>query len=225
MQISKRVFIFPLLLLTTLPTTPLTAQITAQDFGNHEKGIFCRLYVGVGVGSFVNKPLYGNEKIRFSGDSLWSNNPTQLKAQIGAVIVTNGAIHGSFTQLRANNYGLFTIGLGISYYFMPLNFYISPEYHLNGRAEAEERGTSVRGTPENRYYTYQSGKGFGITIGREWRATPQLGFGLALIYDHDRFKGDTIQVDDEGYGHSPILENGDSAEYRYIGIALSVTYN
>lgn len=140
---------------------------------------------------------------------------------------------GSKTLQEAYTYGF---GIGVTYYF-PWNIYISPEYRsaVFTRIEHKFEAPSERGLPPRVFQKGRlEGSGFGLTLGKEFWASPQLGIGFVLFYYSDSLNirklesrpiaaGDPA---DEAYERVPTedLDRG-SADQTFAGFALSFTYN
>ncbi len=199
--------LFSLFLLAALLTTAAAAQTIKER--KHERALLLRLHIGSGIGGLKNRPLYDDKELEFE-----SGIPLLLNFQLGATIRENLAIHGGISNLNAQSYWLFVLAGGVSYYAMPFNFYISPEYRFLGWAT---------GYNDNRKFYYNRGRGIGVTIGKEWWVAANWGLGLALSFYWDRFEG-YVKESTSSYINKS-YKNGDRAESRYLGIAASITYN
>ncbi len=194
-----------------------TVSVDTSGSERHDRDILLRLHIGSGIGGLKNRPLHGDEELEFEIGA-----PLLFNLQIGATIIENFAIYGGLSSLTAKDYELFVLAIGASYYVMPFNLYISSEYRFNGWAvgyDDDDRQFYNYG----REFYYHRNRGWGVTIGKEWWVAADLGIGLALTAYWDQLEGDTLESGSDDVKIA--LENGDSAESRYIGIALSVTYN
>ncbi len=172
----------------------------ARNRTYHNQGLLARVYLGTGSGSF-SSDLYN--KTTWDGGYQFSVN-----AQIGGFLHPSFAVHGGFSFIRAlatdvktspeieslnpeGNYTVKMLSVGISYYILPQNLYISPELRLSGTAKTELTFPKAKGKEQ----TYQSSRGFAITLGKEWQFQSQLGLGLALAYYQDLLAQDQNTID------------------------------
>jgi hypothetical protein len=103
--------------------------------------------------------------------------------------------------------------LGASYYFIPANIYLAPAIMtttLSYTDEALEVNTS------------DSGGGFQLAVGKEWRIGEQWGLGVAAIYTQLRW--------DKPDKYAEAVKNKFGREVSQVNasmftIALSVTFN
>lgn len=92
------------------------------------------------------------------------------------------------------------LGLGVTYYVMPLNLYIAGSLGI-GQLQLEQNGE----TAETDF-----GFTFHATLGKEWFVSQNWGVGVALDFN---------------WADVPTDGDGDSASYTTIAIAFSATYN
>ncbi len=193
----------------------------AQE-NNHDSGFLLRFHLGGGQGSFTGEDSSG--KIEYEGRAGLFN------LQLGGFVAPNWALHGGISVISADDtdieidgnsagisdasYGVGNLALGFSYYIMPINIYISPELRFRGRAKTEYKvsDTDVE-------YTYKSGRGFGLTVGKEWFVSSNWGLGVALSYYKDTLDGHKVKT-----GGVEIDSDLDG-DHSYFGIAFSATYN
>ena len=107
------------------------------------------------------------------------------------------------TQKKIGRYNIPSIGFGATYYFMPLNLYVSLQLRV----------------PELHYYVHESttylsslGLGFGASVGWEWPFDRHWGAGVALQFAYDSpglFKKDEYTLRENFYG----------------GVSITATYN
>ena len=196
---------------------------------------FLNLNYGLGNGSLVEE--VEGKTTDFSG----SANIFLLK--IGGSLNPNWSIHYNHSTVRARadtpeslrqrggdnvRYGIDARGIGVSYYLVSSNpylsnLYVSPEYRfsVNAIRQTEVDLMIVFGIPgtstTERHY---SGSGFGLTVGKEWWVRPNWGLGLALFYHSDRLRGEkyinVLGVEEEYNA---------SARLSHFGFLLSVTYH
>ena len=148
-----------------------------------------------------------------------------------------------------NSYGA---GIGITYY-LPKNFYISPEYRAAVYSNLENRisltNPDISKTfnfPINVPYTSQiaqfEGTGLGFNLGWEGLVSKNTGLGFVLFYNVDWLKVRSFNDRSPyniNYSNSSVLGFGDgefnkissinlgngSAQQSILGLAISLTYN
>ncbi len=106
-----------------------------------------------------------------------------------------------------HSYRYTVLTAGLTWFFMPINIYISPQIRLPNSGEFSYE-------VEDRTPTYDiSSKGisFGVTIGKEWYSSKNLGLGAALSYTQDN-----MELDDP---------KKQSLTNRYLQVGFSLTYN
>ena len=172
-------------------------------FAQSHDGFFFRFLGGIGDGSFSAKYDGGSPEYE-------SSSATVLGFRFGWSLNRHWILHYNITNLAASEltraelgnakYSMRSRGIGLSYYFLAENVYISPELRFSTEAELEV---------DNSVFRY-SGGGFGFTIGKEWRFTSDWGLGLALSYHQDDLDGDNTRG---------------SASTSHLGILFSATYN
>lgn len=142
-------------------------------------GFLLRLSAGPGYGETSIDP---GEKIKMSGAS------GDMNIAIGGIVAPNLAVHGTLwgwlvsgpdvevgsESGTANdaNLSVSFFGGGITYYFMPINIYVSPSI-----------GAAV-GSIEEGNTTYETDTGFGLdlTLGKEWWVGDGWALGAAGAY-------------------------------------------
>ena len=173
-------------------------------------GFFLRFQLGNGSGSLDAE--IDDEKYKFETSSAGI-----LNFQIGGSINPNWAIHlnlgnvsaaNTDTSFRSAEYSVGSTGLGVSYFFLSHNIYISPEYRFDSTAELE--------IDDKVKYSF-SGSGFGFSLGKEWWLSADWGLGVALFYHRDSLKGNKVKT---------LLTNSkDGTSADHLGFVLSATYN
>ena len=123
-----------------------------------------------------------------------------LTFAIGGALVDNVVIFGQLTiasalepQLRSSTQGtttlnntdtdLFGIGVGLAYYVMPVNVYISGAL-LMSQLELSEHGNS-----DNSADLTDEGLGVDLTVGKEWWVSSNWGLGIAAQLFFARLPG------------------------------------
>ena len=99
---------------------------------------------------------------------------------------------------------LYSSSIGLSYYFMPINIYISAGICSNiGRIEGNVLET------DNIF-----GSGFFCSVGKEWWVSKNWGLGLAIYYYYGKMETD-----------EDIFIDQYTITDRIFGLAFSATYN
>jgi hypothetical protein len=103
-----------------------------------------------------------------------------LGVDVGSAIVENvilrGRLRGAVSYYRDNDFGanvLFsfgTAGLGVDYYFTPINIYIGGTVSVAGISRADE----------DRSNRSRAGLGLDLDVGKEWWISRRWGIGIAL---------------------------------------------
>lgn len=178
-----------LLVLAFALSTP--TQALADRGGTHD-GFFLRLSTGLGYASV-------------SGDNDNSGTFKGVTGQgsiaIGGIVTENLAIHADLfattlfnpdyeqngtTTSTPDNVEITmragTLGVGLTYYFMPLNLYLSASLGL-AVASTEIRYT-ILGFSRTATYESETGVGLNLMVGKEWWVSENWGVGVAgqLIY-------------------------------------------
>ena len=216
----------------------LKNKITKITFsgGRSERGyerFFARLLLGMGAAEY-GITLNAERELKST------HPPLRLGVEAGwQVIDYHLALHGgleynhsNFTKSVDPSYNYLNLNLGASYY-LPLNFYISPQVRLilNGSASFQ----SEHVTEEINVPIEGEGLGFGISIGKEWYTDTRMIWGVALTYTRDSLKsqpdilgglpqGDPVPI--LGTPSRPIVELTETqTELDYIGITFSLAYD
>ena len=174
-----------LVILAIISTVASRAQ--AGGSRDHEAGFFLRLSTGVGGAKTERaEPAPGIEVSGPTGD---------LNIALGGTITRNLALHATFFGWRASDptvneldtglndatLALGAVGLGITYYFMPINLYVSPSIgpaYLVTDLTNDSEATGL-------------GLGIDFTVGKEWWVSDRWalgvagGFGAHVISDDD----------------------------------------
>jgi len=206
----SRVWVTPLVVLGLSGGLLLSGPALANEAHQHDKAFFLRLSAGLGGANatFENDgPGPDLELSGMSGDANFA---------IGGTISRNLALHGTLggwtidnpdvergdfegdTDDTTRSLGLF--GAGLTYYFMPVNLYLS------GSLCAATATLSVDGHDED------SDTGFGVdlTVGKEWWVGNKWGLGVAGGVNFYSVPGNNSDQDISGSA---------------FAIRLSATYN
>ncbi len=167
---------------------------------DHEEGFFLRL--SAGGGGATTEASDGANTASFSGTA------GDINFAIGGMVGSNLALHGTFfgwsitdpeiefngqTGTAQGDLTLGAFGAGVTYYFMPVNIYISGSLGL-GRFDYNQ------GSFEGRSST---GLVFDATVGKEWWVGDSWGLGVALGLGVHSIPDD--DVDDNWSGGSVTL--------------------
>jgi hypothetical protein len=142
--------------------------------GNVHDGFFLRLHLG---GGFTSIKGNGN---KISGGSV------SLGVALGGALAENLILFGNFflsvadspdvtesgvTLTASGSATLGGFGAGLTYYFMPVNIYISGALAAMVFQTADADG--------NNLYSSDTGLGFQGMVGKEWWVSPEWGLGVA----------------------------------------------
>jgi hypothetical protein len=143
---------------------------------DHEEGFFLRLSAGAGGGG--TKLDASDALVDLSGGT------GNVNLAIGGVITSNLALHATIfgwtmenpdatlegiTGTFPGDISLYALGIGLTYYVMPHNIYLSGSLG-GGTIEVESFG--LRGETE-------SGLALDMTLGKEWWVSDRWGLGVA----------------------------------------------
>lgn len=215
-----------LLVLAFALSTP--TQALADRGGTHD-GFFLRLSTGLGYASVSGD---NDNSATFKGAT------SQSSIAIGGIVTENLALHadifavtlvspdvtiGGITYsdlditMRAG-----ALGIGLTYYFMPLNLYLS------GSIGAAVASTKVVFT-DSTSRTYESGTGFGLNlmVGKEWWVSENWGIGVAgqLIYVDISTEYEAVVSSRTIPGALTLAVVEDSATGTAGGVLFTATFN
>ncbi len=146
---------------------------------NVHDGFFLRLHVGGGFTSISGSDGAGN-KVKISGGSL------SLGVTLGGALAENLILFGNFFMSIADrptveqlgvsvtssgSAALGGFGIGLTYYFMPVNVYVSGALAGMAFSMSDANGNDV--------YSTDTGVGFQGMIGKEWWVSSEWGLGVA----------------------------------------------
>ena len=151
--------------------------LLGQDEGrDHDDGFFLRLSAGAGFAT--TKLSAGSPSIKLSGET------GDLNFAIGGIVSPNLALHATLygwlvqdpdvevsgvSSKVSEDLDLSAFGLGLTYYFMPVNIYVSGSAGL-GKLSVKGQG-NVGETKQ--------GPVFDLTAGKEWWVGSNWGLGVA----------------------------------------------
>lgn len=164
---------FPMLMLAAL----LAAGAAVAGPHDHQDGLFLRLSTGGGVASSSVTDSQGQWKI--------SGAAVDLNLAIGAMVSPNLALHGTlygwstrdpdleFEAIKvgeaAGDVAAAGLGVGLTYYFMPTNLYLSGSVGV-GQLSLDDHSVT-EGT--------DTGVLLDLTVGKEWWVGDNWGLGVA----------------------------------------------
>ena len=187
--------------------------VSEKKGAHRHDGFFLRAQLGFGSGATVIEDLQGDD-FETSGTS------TTFNFQFGYAIVDNFIIFlengasvmpeskvkwaGAVTEAeKKNDVAISTFGIGMSWYWMPYNIYISPVLSISA---TEYDGAALKGDSE-------VGSGLTLSIGKEWWVSDNWGLGVALFV----------------FGGSDTVKDQSNKKYdmasSVIGIMFTATYN
>ena len=188
----------------------------AIDVGNDSKhkhdGFYLRLATGGGGTAAVEE--YAGNEFMISGES--SNTTIGIGYALRENFIVNVDIFGSIMvdpELELNGEVIgdtdaevtfSNIGLGLTYYIMPSNFYLSGSF---GFAMA---------SIETDYATFDTDLGYGLNmmIGKEWWVSDNWGLGIAAHLFYSVIPDNDDYIEEETYLNT-----------ASIGILFSATFN
>ena len=158
---------------------------------------------------------------------------------IGSPLNLNWILHGGLSRIHAINasdknksypfssYQLTSFSMGISHYLMPYHAYISLHYRLMGRlSHSKKRGPQMGSTSFTEVeQTFDSNRGIGITLGKEWQTRHGWALGFALIFFRDNLKGDRTKITQTNPDSVYDIENVDDVLSTHFGLVFSASYN
>ena len=184
----------------------------AQGMGGiHEHDGFF-LQMDLGVGAMSSKASSGGIDVELSGTA------AQFSLVLGGVVAPNFIVGGhlwgvtvsspdvkvngsSLGSVSDSSIGLSGVGLNLTYYFMPINIYVSATPSI-GVLTAKQGGSS---------YDTKNGFAFRLAAGKEWWVSDNWGIGLNLQFAHS-------SNEDKG-------TNPPTWATNWFGVAFSATYN
>lgn len=158
----------------------LSFDVLAATPRSHDSGLFLRLSGGFGYAS--SKIDVGSGSLQFSGSS------GDVNLALGGMVKPNLALHGTLIGWITSgpeikvcdghcetgssddlDFGLSGFGAGMTYYFIPSNFYISGSICL----------ANLTLTYDNVSSDSDYGPAIDITVGKEWWVSDSWGLGVA----------------------------------------------
>jgi hypothetical protein len=216
-----RAFIIALAALLSLPIAGrLNAQpeeACAPEGAFCHDGLFLRFQTGFGLGRMVEKDVGGRDitmsgtagVFRFQlGGTIFGN--FIVYGEMGAISLTDPSIKGEEGYITTTSQSDITLtmsdlGLGVCYYFMPVNIYIAASATMSrDRLEIDKEKGST-----------EPGAGVYVSLGKEWWISDNWGLGVALFAYASR-----MEARESG------SFSGRYTVYNAVtGIVFSATYN
>jgi len=138
--------------------------------GQEHKGLMLRATTGYGFGSLTATKADVREGSLVVG----------LGVDVGSAVIENlivrGRLRGAVSYYRDNDFGanvLFsfgTLGIGVDYYFTPINIYVGGTVSVAGITRADE----------DRANRSKAGIGLDLDVGKEWWISRRWAIGIAL---------------------------------------------
>jgi hypothetical protein len=188
--------------------------------GIHEHdGLFLRMLLGTGYAELVEKNVMGSD-LKFSGTTV------PFRFQLGGNLFKNFIFYGEFAVASQTNpkmewmgrsesssdftVGVVDLGIGITYYLMPVNIYFSLSA-LYSQAQLEYNNTKSESE-----IGFDNFSGINIMVGKEWWVGAQWALGLSL---YGYYSGMHVQTSTEGINYEYPTHN------YSIGALVSATFN
>ncbi len=224
----QNIFCFFLLLFSL---SILVNKVFAEKKGN-ERGLYLRIIASFGLSRFEVIDNITKEEDLFSGVKPYT------AFEIGAFITPRIALYGGISKLHGINtknrskqylfssYTLASRKFGFIYYFPKYNVHISSHLRLFGRATHNKRTNRFIGTKNVDFVkieeSYDSGRGFGLSVGKEWIGKSKWHTGLELSIFYESLKGETTKIIRTNTSQN--LANVGDAKVTYIGISITSSY-
>lgn len=196
----------------SIPSQEPSSPASGNGTHTHD-GFFFRALFGFGPASATFDNYAGNE-LEFEGGA------TAMRLQVGYAVVDdliifldNGAIAmaepdvtygGNDLEQGNSEIGISDFGIGVSYYIMPYNIYLSASILL---FYTSFEGNYIEGDTDY-------GVGYQLSIGKEWWISKNWGIGVALLGFYGKT---TATIDTDNTEHD--------VKCSFVGIMFSATYN
>ena len=192
-------------LATTCLLTPALAERRVDVYyvpvshPHEHNGLYFSFSPGLGEGNFQQANYQGTDKLEYSGGT------TNIDIKLGGVVARNLILSGDFigtsmlwpdVRVGPIDYGRENselrqglLGLGLTYYFMPSNVFVSGTLGAGGFTYVNP----------NSDYKSDRGVGFQMKIGREWWVSPRWGVGVSMFYLNQHVNEPNNQDLDAGF--------------------------
>ncbi len=209
MKTFKTSFIYVALIISICLPSSLVGQET-EEIPSHE-GFFLRFLAGGGPGSMIIDDVLGSELSAKATGGLFH---FQIGGEISENLVLFGDL-GAFTfsgpevsyqresfTAKDTEISSFAIGVGLTYYIMPNNMYLSGSL-LMAQGKLKEPGFEEES---------QWGPGILLSIGKEWWVGKQWGLGVAGFFELHM-----LESKEDAWGYKTDIKN------QILGIAFTAT--
>jgi hypothetical protein len=162
---------------------------------DHYGGFFLRLSTGFGgAQTEYSDPSFPPKFSGLSGDANIaigaSFNNFVLHATIFGFVISDPALEiGGVSGTFNGNVSVYSVGVGVTYYLMPANLYLSGSAGI-GSLELDMGAGSIESDP---------GPAFDLTLGKEWWVGGSWGLGVAGAFGYH-----SIKESDSEYGWSGV---------------------
>jgi hypothetical protein len=197
------------LVLTLLAAVLMFTNVAWAGPRDHDGGFFLRMSAGLGGASSEINNLQGPlvTDLKFSGAA------GDWNFAIGGVVSRNLALHGTFwgwtltdPEVTLNgtvfpgqgSFNMSAFGVGITYYFMPVNIYISPSL---GVGVLSVDGGGASGSSD-------AGFALDVTLGKEWWIGNKWGMGLS-----------------GALGYHSIADGGEDVTEKWSGTSFALRFS
>jgi hypothetical protein len=201
------------------PAEPAQSEAEAPGFHTHD-GFFLQLHGG--LGGLASKASAGGTSLEASGGGgffslalggaltpnfilaadLWAASAASPDVKYNGQSLSSCSATTSGPCKDANaSFGLSGIGVNLTYYFTPSNFYLSAVPSIGTVSTTSSSGTGRT----------KDGFAFRLAAGKEWWVSPNWGVGFSVQYAHS-----TNQDSDAGAA---------TWETNWFGATFSATYN
>lgn len=205
---------FRAIIVLFLFATPLFSQVNLS--ARQHESFWGRFILGTGTGTTVIEDVQGSD-MEFNGLPIGAHiqiggSITQnliLFGEAGGITVSEPDLtwQGDETTLKNADLSVNDFGIGICYYLMPSNIFISGSLNISKdkiESDATDDGESTAGETD-------SGFGFYLSAGKEWWVGDNWSIGGAIFTQISNTK-------DKGADENPVSN-------QYFGVAFTVTYD
>ena len=191
----------------------ITATLAAGPQPKTHDGFFLRMLPGIGYAESVEEDVLGE-------DFTLSGSTGIFLFQIGGAVANNMILYGEFggntmtdpevewagmtVSTDETSLSVFGVGIGLGYYFMPGNIYVSASINMS-QVTLEVDGESSESDP---------GIGTWLMVGKEWWVGKRANWGLGLAL---AFHYSVVEAEDFGETHD--------VRNLATGLAFSATLN
>jgi hypothetical protein len=177
----------------------------SQEGYHRHDGIFLRMTAGPGFGGFEGT---GHAIVPMSTEVL--DDPEQEGTlfggsfSLGGALSDNWILHGTAWYCASTSrkreevdqdFGTAVVGGGMSYYFVPSNFYFSASIGLAVTAIGmQRRSDPIYAQEYDRESVTATGAGAMLAVGKEWWVSANWALGVAIQLDFSYTEGDDLTV-------------------------------